>query len=271
VNWLAGNNAEITYLPVDNLGYVDVDQLRSSITEKTLLVSVMHCNNEVGTIEPIEEIGKLCNERNIIFHTDACQSFTKVEIDVKKQNINLLSLNAHKMHGPKGVGALYIKKGTIIEPFLHGGGQELGQRAGTYNTPAIVGFGKATEIASEDDNNYVRKLRDYFLSEMNRKISGFILHGPTGSMRLCNNINFSIGNISGKGLFNELNKRKIQVSTGSACSSNKLQPSHVLMAMEVGVDKAHGAVRIGLSKWTTKEEIDQTIHHIADILKTSGG
>lgn len=264
--WLTKNNAEITYLPVNKMGFVDINDVNKAIKKNTILVSIMHCNNEVGTIEPIEEVAELCHKKNIIFHSDACQSFTKVDIDVRKHNINLLSLNAHKIHGPKGCGALYIKKGTMIEPFMHGGGQENGKRAGTYNTPAIVGFGKAVEISTENDNNHIRMLRDYFISEMQSRIDSVTIFGATGDYRICNNINFSISGVPGKKLFIELDKRNIHVSTGSACTSNELKPSHVITAMGFGEKEAHGSIRIGLSKWNTKEEIDIVIANICQII-----
>jgi len=266
--WLAKNNAKITYLPVDKIGFVKIEDVRKAISKKTILVSVMHCNNEVGTIEPIEEIGKLCRKNNLIFHSDACQSFTKIKIDVIKQNINLLSLNAHKIHGPKGIGALFIKKGTPIEPFMHGGGHENGQRAGTYNSPAIVGFGKAVEIAKEQENTNIKNMRDYFISEINKRLSCYTLHGTVGNQRICNNINISFNNISGKSLFTELNKRGIYISTGSACSSNNLEPSYVLTAMGICEKVAHEAIRISLSKWTTLEEIDTTINNVCNIVNS---
>jgi cysteine desulfurase len=251
---------------VDNKGFISLDNLHASIRKNTILVSVMHANNEVGTVQPIEEIGKICRERKVYFHTDACQTFTKTDIDVQKQNIGLATLNAHKIHGPKGVGALYVKKGTQLEAFMHGGGQENEWRSGTYNTPAIVGFGKAVEIADKNDNTNIRNLRDYFIAEISKKIDGIVFFGPADDNRLCNNINLGFTGVAGKYLFMELNKRNVIISVGSACSSTKLTPSYVLTAMGVDAETAHNAIRIGLSKWTTTEEIDKTIRYICEIV-----
>jgi cysteine desulfurase len=265
--WLTTQNAEVTYLPVDNKGFISLDNLRSAIRKNTILVSVMHANNEVGTIEPIEEIGRICSERKIYFHTDACQTYTKTDINVQKQNINLATINAHKIYGPKGVGALYVKRGTPIEVFMHGGGQENGWRSGTYNTPGIVGFGKAVEIADKNDITKIRALRDYFIAEISKRTDGIVFFGPADDSRLCNNINLGFNGVAGKNLFLELNKRNVIISVGSACSSTKLTPSYVLTAMGIDDETAHTAVRIGLSKWTFREELDKTISYICEIIK----
>jgi len=265
-NWLGEHKAKITLIPVNNQGFVDVDDIRKAIRNDTVLISVMHANNEIGTIEPIGSIGTLCREKGILFHTDACQSFTKETIDTEEQYIDLMTLNAHKIHGPKGVGALYIRKGSRCEAFIHGGGQENNMRSGTYNTPDIAGFGKAAEIASEEDVQKMSLLRDFFISEVSSKLEGVFLNGPVGGKRLCNNINLRFSKVKGKSLFTELNKRNIIISAGSACSSTRLTPSHVLTALGLDEESAHEGVRISLSKWTNKEELDYVIHHIIDIV-----
>ena len=264
--WLEKQNAEITYLPVDSKGFVKIEDVHKAIRKDTILVSIMHANNEVGTIEPVEEIDKICNEKNVAFHTDACQSFTKVDIDIAKLNVNMVTLNAHKIHGPKGVGALFIKKGTPIEAFIHGGGQESGKRSGTYNTPAIVGFGTATELATNDDINKMKKLRDYFIAEMFKNLDGVTLYGPSDENRLCNNINLGFSAVKGKYLVQELNKKNFILSAGSACSSAQLMPSHVLAAMGIKDQQAHEATRISLSRFTTIEELDSAIENICKIV-----
>ena len=265
-HWLGGHKAKVSIIPVDTQGFVDVDVLRKAIRKDTILVSVMHANNEIGTIEPIESIGALCKDLGILFHTDACQSFTKETIDTGKQHIDLMTLNAHKHHGPKGVGALYIRKGSSCEALFHGGGQENNMRSGTYNTPAIAGFGKAIEIASDEDVIKMVVLRDFFISEILSKLEGVFLNGATGRKRLCNNISLRFSKVRGKSLFTELNKRNIITSAGSACSSTRLTPSHVLTALGLDKESAHEGIRISLSKWTNKEELLIVIDHIIEIV-----
>jgi cysteine desulfurase len=267
LNWLVRFGYEITYLPVDKEGFVAPDDVNKAITENTLLVTIMQANNEIGTIEPIEEIGKICKERKVYFHTDACQSFTKTPLNVKKMNLDLVTLNAHKIHGPKGVGALYIKNGLKLDPIFHGGGQEKNIRSGTYNTAGIAGFGKATEIGLKNDFGKMSELRDYFIAEIMRNIDGVELNGPKGEKRLPNNINLIFNKVNGKRLFLELNKKGISVSTGSACSNTKLTPSKILLALGHEPDYANGAIRITTSKWTTKEELDYVIENLTEIIK----
>jgi cysteine desulfurase len=267
LNWLVRFGYEITYLPVDKEGFVNPEDLDKAITENTLLVTIMQANNEIGTIEPIEGIGKICNERGVYFHTDACQSFTKTPLDVKRMNLDLVTLNAHKIHGPKGVGALYIKNGLKLDPIFHGGGQEKNIRSGTYNTAGIAGFGKATEIGLKNDFRKMSELRDYFIDEIIRNIDGVELNGPKGEKRLPNNINLIFNKVNGKRLFLELNKKGISVSTGSACSNTKLTPSKILLALGHEPDYANGAIRITTSKWTTKEELDYVVENLTQIIK----
>lgn len=257
---------KMTWLDVDKDGFIDLEKLKKEITEKTILVSIIHGNNEIGTIQDIETIGKLCKEKNIYFHTDAVQSFTKTEIDVKKQNITLATFSAHKIHGPKGIGALYIKKGTKLKKLIHGGPQENNLRAGTENIPYIVGFAKAVELAKQEDCKEMEKLRDYFIEKVEKEIPEVKLNGSRKE-RLCNNINIIFKYIEGEALLLRLDDQGIAVSTGSACSSRELKPSHVLTAIGVPPAMAHGSIRFTLSRFTTKEELDYTIKHLKEVVQ----
>ncbi|MFH0979131.1 MAG: cysteine desulfurase NifS [Candidatus Woesearchaeota archaeon] len=252
---------EVTYLNVDAEGFVDLKELEKNIKEGTILVSIMYANNEIGTIEPIEEIGKICKKHKIIFHTDAVQSFCKVPIDVKKMNIDLLSASSHKIHGPKGIGMLYVRKGTQIQRMADGGEQEFRLRAGTENIAGAVGFAKAVELANEADCQRMAKLRDKLINGL-LAIENTKLNGPRE--RLCNNANISFNFIEGEGLLYMLNDMGIEVSTGSACSSKSLAPSHVLLAIGLRHEVAHGSIRFTLSKYTTEQEIDYTIEKVKE-------
>ncbi len=260
--WLEKQGAEITYLDVDEKGFIDLKELEKSITPKTFLVSVIHGNNEIGTIQDIEKIGKLCRKKGVLFHTDACQSFTKTNIDVKKMNIDLMTLNAHKIHGPKGVGALYIRSGIKITPLLHGGGHEFKLRSSTENIPGIVGFAKVVQIASKKDIKKMKKLRDYIIERILSEIENVKLNGAEGDSRLCNNINLCFHNIEGEAIGSFLNSKKIFISTGSACSSHSLEPSHVLLALGLSPLEANSSIRITISKYTTKEDADYLIKEL---------
>ena len=253
--WLEKSGAEITYLDVDAQGFIDLEQLKSSITKKTFLVSIIHGNNEIGTIQDLEKIGKLCKEKNVLFHTDACQSFTKTFLDVKKQNINLATINSHKIHGPKGVGALYIREGIKIIPLIHGGGHEFQKRSGTENVPGIIGFAEAVKISDKNEINKMASLRDKLISEI-LKIPNSKLYGATGDKRLCNNINISFKNIDGEMLQNYLEKKGIYVSAGSACQSQINKSSHVLKAIGLKENEINSSIRISISKYTTEKEVD---------------
>ncbi|MCK5581342.1 MAG: cysteine desulfurase [Candidatus Omnitrophica bacterium] len=269
--WIETQGFEVTYLPVDREGFINPHDVEKAIEKKTVLVSIMQANNEIGTIEPIFEIGKICKEKEVYFHSDACQSLTKTELDVRKQYLDIVTLNAHKIHGPKGVGAIFIKKGTNINPLLHGGGQENNFRSGTYNTPGIVGFGKAVEISNQTDVKEMIYLRDCFIQRIRDNIEDVLVNGPEGEKRLSNNINLIFKNVNGKSLFLELNKRDIFISTGSACSSAELMPSRVLIAIGHNPETANGAIRISTSKFTTKEELDFVVENIIDIVKKERG
>ncbi|MFA5102506.1 MAG: cysteine desulfurase NifS [Candidatus Thermoplasmatota archaeon] len=247
---------QVKYVPVDNQGIVDLEALRNSLSKNTFLLSFMFANNEIGTIQPIEEIGKIAQEHNIAFHTDAVQAVTKVPVDVKKQHIDLLALSSHKIYGPKGIGALYLRNGIKIQPIIHGGGHEKGMRSSTLNTPGIVGLGKACELAKKrmtQDINRMRTLRD-FLIKNTLQIEESYLNGHP-EKRLVNNAHFRFTGIEGESLLLGLDEQGIATSTGSACSSQKLQASHVLLAIGLDPVQAHGSLRITLGRESTKEEI----------------
>ena len=249
---------EVTYLPVDEYGMVTVDQVREAMRDDTILVTVMFANNEVGTIMPIAEIGALCREKGVFFHTDAVQAVGHLPIDVKAMNIDMLSMSAHKFHGPKGVGALYVRKGIIVPALIVGGAQERNRRAGTENVPGIVGMGKAIELACDGLDEKMRKmsaLRDKLIREIPLRIPEVKLNGhPT--KRLPNNVNFSIKYIEGESILLMLDLNGIAASSGSACTSGSLDPSHVLLAMGLTHEVAHGSVRMTLCDETAEEDID---------------
>jgi len=257
----------VTYLDVDNEGFIDIKKLESAITEKTFLVSIMHANNEIGTIQDIEAIGRLCREKGVLFHTDAVQSFTKTDIDVKKMNLDMMSLASHKIHGPKGVGALYIRKDVDIINLVTGGHQERDIRAGTENVPGIVGFGKAAELALPEHIDNMKILRDRMIKEIEDNIADTKFNGPVGDKRLCNNVNIAFRYVEGEGILLHLDAKGICVSTGSACSSQSLKPSHVLTAIGLTADTAHGCIRFTLSRFTTGEEIDYTIKCVKEVIE----
>ncbi|MBR6429533.1 MAG: cysteine desulfurase NifS [Clostridia bacterium] len=255
---------EVTYLPVDEYGRVTVDQVREAIRPDTVLVSVMFANNEVGTIMPIPEIGALCREKGVFFHTDAVQAVGHLPIDVKAMNIDMLSMSAHKFHGPKGVGALYVRKGIMLPALIQGGAQERNRRAGTENVPGIVGMGKAMELAVgslEENAAKMTALRDRLIRELPKRIPEIKLNGhPTD--RLPNNVNYSIKYIEGESILLMLDLNGIVASSGSACTSGSLDPSHVLLAMGLTHEVAHGSVRMTLSEETTEEDVE----YVLDVL-----
>ncbi len=255
-HWLKSQGFDVTEIGVDHEGFLDIKELEKAITPRTCLVSIIHGNNEIGTIQDIETISAVCQKHNVYFHTDASQSFGKVPIDVKKMNIDLLTASSHKIYGPKGAALLYIRKGVVIEPILHGGGHERGKRSSTVNVPAIVGFGKACEILKEEENKEhkkLSKLRDFLIDEI-LKIPGTKLNGPR-EKRLSNNVNISFSSIEGESLTMELDFGGVAVSTGSACSSKNLMPSHVLTAIGLSHPQAHGSLRFSVGRFTTKQEL----------------
>ncbi len=264
--WLETQGFEITYLKVDKDGFVNPKDLEKAITNETILVSILHGNNEIGTIQDLEALGDICKKHNVLFHTDACQSFTKTDLDVKKFNLDLVTLNAHKIHGPKGVGALYIKKGTKIIPWQHGGGHEFNIRSGTENVAGIVGFREAVKLSKNEHIVYMTKLRDKLIKEI-LKIPYVHLNGPKNNKRLCNNANFSFRMIEGESITGMLDLDGIAASTGSACSSKSLEPSHVLMAIGLTREEAHGSLRLTVSRFTTEKEVDNVIKKLPRIVK----
>lgn len=257
---------KVTYLPVYENGIIRIDDLKEAITDETILITVMHANNEIGTIQPIEEIGKIARENGIKFHTDAVQSFGKIEVDVEKLNVDLLSLSSHKLNGPKGVGAIYIKKGTRLTPLIHGGGQERGIRAGTENVPGIVGFGKACELASQQLDEHYEKLssiRDELIEKVLATIPEAYLNGDSEN-RLPNLVNFRFKAIEGESLILLLDAKGYQASTGSACSSNKLEASPVLTALGLDPVDVHGSLRISLAPESDSFDVDEFVNIIAE-------
>lgn len=268
VQYLEKKGFDVTYLDVDSQGLVNPKDVENAITEKTALVTIMYANNEIGTIEPIEEIGKICKDKGVLFHTDAVQAVGHVPIDVKKQNIDMLSLSAHKFHGPKGIGALYIRKGVRIEIFMEGGAQESGKRAGTENTAEIAALGKAIETACteiEEKNSKLIKKRDKLISEL-LKIERSRLNGHR-EKRLPGNVNISFEGIEGESLLLLLDMAGICASSGSACTSGSLDPSHVLLAIGLPHEIAHGSLRLSLDESNTDEEIDFVIAEVSKAVK----
>lgn len=266
--WLERNGFEITYLPVDRYGLVDPAEVEKAIRKDTILVSIMHANNEIGTIEPVREIGEICRSRDVYFHVDAAQSLGKLPIDVEKMSIDLLTISSHKIYGPKGVGALYVREGVKLEPLLHGGGHEYGLRSSTVNVPGAVGFAKACEIARDSMNEEVERLRRLCrrLIEGIMELDGVHLTGHP-EKRLPTIASFWLEFIEGEALILELNERGIAASTGSACSSGKLEPSHVLLAIGLDRRRAKNSLRLSIGRWTEESEIEyvtEALHEIAE-------
>lgn len=266
--WLEGQGFEVTYLPVDKYGMVSPEDLKNVIRDDTILISIMLANNEIGTIQPVDEIGKIARENRIYFHTDAVQAIGHVPIDVQKMNIDLLSLSGHKFQGPKGCGALYIRKGTKIETLLHGGAQERKRRAGTENVPAIAGLGKAIELAvgeiGESDKTLL-EMRERLIKDL-LKIPKTHLNGHP-IKRLANNVNVTFEYIEGESLLLLLNAKGIFASTGSACNSSSLEPSHVLTACGVPHEIVHGSLRLSLGKMNTQEDVNRVLEVLPGIVQ----
>ncbi|MCK9568059.1 cysteine desulfurase [Candidatus Pacearchaeota archaeon] len=252
--WLEKQGAEITFLDVNSEGFIDLKELENAITDKTIVVSVIHGNNEIGTIQDLEAIGKICKKKNVLLHTDACQSYTKTLLNVNKQNLDLVTLNGGKIHGPKGVGALYIRDGIKIVPLFHGGGQERRLRSATENISGIVGFAKAVEVANKKNVEKMTNLRDKIIEGILR-IPNTKLNGSR-TKRLCNNVNVTFNNIEGESIGGYLENEGICTSTGSACASHSLETSHVLKALGLTPLQANSSIRISISKYTTEEEVN---------------
>jgi cysteine desulfurase len=260
---------KVTYLKVDKYGLVDPQDVKRAITDKTILISIMHANNEIGTIQPIQEIGRIAREEGIYFHTDAVQTFGHLSINVDELNVDLLSASAHKLYGPKGVGALYIRKGTRILPFMHGGDQENNRRASTHNAPGIVGFGKAVQLAKEkmiEERKKLIPLRDKLIKGILDNIDHTRLNGHA-TKRLPNNVNVSVEYIEGEAMILNLDMEGVACSTGSACTSSSLEPSHVLLAIGLSPDIAHGSLRFTLGRYTEEENIDYVLEVLPRIVR----
>jgi len=258
----------VTYLNVDQEGIINLSELRDAITDETILITIMFANNEIGVIQPIKEIGKIAHEHNIPFHTDSVQACGSVEIDVAELGIDLLSLSAHKIYGPKGVGVLYVKKGINFDKIITGGHQERNKRAGTENVAGIVGLGKAIELAYGDlsaKNKRIAELRDYYVSSVQRRIPHIKINGDMKN-RLPGNSNISFKYIEGESLLLNLDLKGICASSGSACTSGSLDPSHVLLAIGVPPEIAHGSLRITIGKSNTKEEVDYLVDNLVEIV-----
>ena len=266
--WLEKNGFEVTYIDVDENGVLKLDELKKAIRPTTILISVMFANNEIGTIQPIKEIGQIAKEHGILFHTDAVQAYGHVPINVDELNIDMMSASGHKINGPKGIGFLYIRTGVKIRSFIHGGAQERKRRAGTENVTGIVGFGKAAEIAAasmEERSKYESELRDYLMDRVMAEIPYARINGSREN-RLPNNANFSFQFIEGESMLIMLDDKGICGSSGSACTSGSLDPSHVLLAIGLPQEIAHGSLRLTLSEETTKEDIDYTVDNLKAIV-----
>jgi len=283
--WLEKQGFEITRLKVDKYGQVNPDDVKKAIRKNTILVSIIHASNEIGTIQPILEIGKICRQKGVYFHTDAAQSFGKIPINVNKMNIDLLTASSHKMCGPKGAALLFVREGIRIEPLLHGGGQEMGLRSSTTNVPAIVGFAKAAKICQKEihpvksakggakqfngvkkESQRLIKLRDKLIKGVLEKIDNSHLNGHP-EKRLPNNANFWFKFVEGESIVIQLDLSGISASTGSACSSAKLEPSHVLTAIGLKPQEAHGSLRLTLGRWTKEKDIDYVLKVLPRVIK----
>ncbi|MEG1602916.1 MAG: cysteine desulfurase NifS [Cloacibacillus sp.] len=271
VKWLGKMGFEYTILPVDDKGMVDPKELEAAIRPDTILASIMFANNEIGTIQPIKELGEICRKHGVMFHTDAVQAAGHIAIDVQELPIDMMTMAAHKMYGPKGLGALYVRKGIKLIPTLHGGGQEFGLRSGTENVPGIVGFGEAAEIAkarlANGEDKKLAELRDYFIEGVLSRIPESHLTGAAGDKRLPFHTSFTVKYIEGEGMLLLLDAAGIAASSGSACTSGSLEPSYVLLATGIDHTTAHGSVRLTMSHDTTKEDIDYVLEKFPVIVE----
>lgn len=266
--YLEKNGYEVTYLEVDEYGLIDIEELKAAIKDTTILISIMFANNEIGTIQPVAEIGAIAKENGVLFHTDAVQAVGHVPVDVNEMNIDLLTLSGHKLYGPKGIGALYVRKGTRLRAFIHGGAQEKKRRGGTENVPGIVGFGVAVETAvntMEEESARQQELRDYLIAEIKEKVPYCKLNGHPDK-RLPNNVNYSFEFIEGESLLIMLDMKGIYGSSGSACTSGSLDPSHVLLAIGLPHEIAHGSLRVSLGEQTTREQLDTLVEALQTIV-----
>lgn len=268
--YLERHGFEVTYLDVDENGFVTPEQVEAAITDKTILITIMTANNEIGTIEPVKEIAEIAKKHRVIFHTDAVQAIGHMKIDVKELGVDMLSLSAHKFHGPKGVGMLYIRNGIRIDNLIHGGGQERGKRAATENLAGIAGLSKALEIAVTDlDKNveHCTKMRDRLIKGIQDNIPYCRLNGPKNEGRICNNVNFSFQYVEGESILMMLDMKGVAASSGSACASGSLDPSHVLMAIGLPHEIAHGSLRLSVGEDTTEEDVDYVVEVLPGIIQ----
>lgn len=268
-HWLEKQGYSVTYLPVDSNGLVDPDELKKAITDKTILITIMHANNEIGTIEPVEQIGKIAKEKGIHFHTDTVQTVGHIPVDVNAINCDSLAISAHKLYGPKGIGAIYIRKGSRVERFMRGGGQENNRRAGTHNVAGIVGLGKAAELAynrMSAEAQRLTRLRDMLIQGIESRIENAKLNGDRVK-RLPNNVNFSFEAVEGESMILLMDMNGICVSSGSACTSGSLDPSHVLMAIGLRHEQAHGSLRMTLGKDNTEADIERVLEVLPGIVQ----
>ncbi|AJG97835.1 cysteine desulfurase NifS [Clostridium beijerinckii] len=267
--YLEKNGFDVTYLDVDEEGFINLEDLRNAITDKTILVSIMFANNEIGTIQPIKEIGEICREKKVFFHTDAVQAVGNVPVDVKEMNIDMLSLAGHKIYGPKGIGVLYIKKGIKIDNLIHGGAQEKNRRAGTENIASIVGLGKALELATNNLEEHMKRLT----ALREKLIAGLLeipytkLNGPRGDKRLPGNVNVCFRFIEGESILLSLDFKGVCASSGSACTSGSLDPSHVLLAIGLPHEIAHGSLRLSMGEGSTEEDVDYVLEVVPPIIE----
>ncbi len=268
--FLEKHGYEVTYLPVDEFGKVNPVDVEAAINENTILISIMTANNEIGVIEPIKEIAEIARKHKIIFHTDAVQAIGHMKIDVNDLGVDMLSISAHKFHGPKGVGALYIRKGIKISNLIHGGGQERGKRAATENVAGMAGMAKAIELANDNLDDNIKKmtrLRDMLIEGIKERIPYSRLNGPVGDDRLCNNVNFSFRYIEGESILMMLDMKGVAASSGSACASGSLDPSHVLLAIGLPHEIAHGSLRLSIGDDTTEDDINYVLEVLPPIIE----
>ena len=268
--YLEKNGFEVTYLDVDKEGFINLDDLRNAITDKTILVSIMFANNEIGTIQPIKEIGEICREKKVLFHTDAVQAVGNVPVDVQDMNIDMLSLAGHKIYGPKGIGVLYIRNGIKIDNLIHGGAQEKNRRAGTENIASIVGLGKAIELATSNLDEHMNRLsglRDKLIDGILERIPYSFVNGPRGDKRLPGNANVRFTFIEGESILLSLDFKGVCASSGSACTSGSLDPSHVLLAIGLPHELAHGSLRLTLGEGSTEEDVDYVLEVLPPIIE----
>lgn len=267
--YLGENGFSVTYVPVDDQGVVNPEDVAAAINDNTILISIMHANNEIGTIQPIKEISKIAHEHNVLMHTDAVQSVGKIPVNVDDLGVDMLSISGHKIYGPKGVGALYVRKGTRLQSLVQGGAHEFGKRAGTENIPGIVGFAKAVELADQrldEEGKHLTDLRETMIKKILDSIPYSHLNGhPT--QRLPNNVHIRFNFIEGESLLMMLNMKGVDVSTGSACSSKSLEPSHVLIALGLPPEEIHGSLRITMGRENTMDEVDYVVENLIDIVK----